>query len=108
MAHQWPEGPSADPAAARERYNSDMRATRGALREAVRADLPAAHFGLGIVIVVSVVAGFAVRPTIGAGIGGTFTALFLTTLSVIFLRGTRGKDALRRAYLFTFGWANWV
>lgn len=105
---QWPEGPEADAAAARERYDSDMRAARGAVREVFRADLPAANFGLGIVIVVSVVVGFAARAAVGAGIGGAFAVLFLATLLVMVLRGLRGEDALRRAYLFTFGWANWI
>ncbi|MFE0106440.1 hypothetical protein [Streptomyces sp. NPDC059009] len=74
----------------------------------LRADLPAAHFGLGIVIVVSVVAGFAGGTVVGACIGGAFAMLFPATLLVMFLRGGRGVDALRRAYLFTFGWANWI
>ncbi|MEV6107130.1 hypothetical protein AB0M28_20820 [Streptomyces sp. NPDC051940] len=74
----------------------------------MRADLPAAHFGLGIVLVVSVVVGLAADAAVGAGIGGAFAVLFLGTLAVMFLRGIRGVDALRRAYLFTFGWANWV
>ncbi|MGY6021629.1 hypothetical protein [Streptomyces spinosirectus] len=105
---QWPEGPVADPEAARERYNSDMRATRKALREVVRADLPAAHFGLGIVVVASVVVGCFAAPVVGALVVGAFAALFLVALAVMFLRGSRGLDARRRAYLFTFGWANWI
>ncbi|MFD8219770.1 hypothetical protein ACFV2U_40320 [Streptomyces sp. NPDC059697] len=39
---------------------------------------------------------------------GAFAALFLVALGVLLLRGLRGLDAGRRAYLFTFGWANWV
>ncbi|MFI8421133.1 hypothetical protein [Streptomyces sp. NPDC085479] len=105
---QWPEGPAADPEAARERYVSDMRASRRALREMVRADLPTAHFGLGIVIVASVVVGLFAGPIVGALMAGSFAALFLVALVVMFLRGMRGLDAGRRAYLFTFGWANWV
>ncbi|HEY5832348.1 hypothetical protein [Streptomyces sp.] len=35
-----------------------------------------------------------------------FAALFLTTLAVVFLRGIRGADAVRRADLVTFGWPN--
>lgn len=102
---QWPEGPAADPAAARERYNSDLRMARKQVRDALRADLPAAHFGLGIVIVASVISLDA--GPVGALVGGAFATLFLVTLGVMFLRGIRGADALRRSYLFTFGWANW-
>ncbi|KAB1140465.1 hypothetical protein F7R91_35795 [Streptomyces luteolifulvus] len=108
MMKRWPEGPAADPEAARERYDSDMRSVRKALREAIRADLPAAHFGLGIVIVACVIVGLLVGPVAGALVAGAFAALFLVALVVMFVRGIRGADARRRAYLFTFGWANWV
>jgi hypothetical protein len=105
---RWPEGPVADPHAARERYDTDARATRTALREVVRADVPAAHVGLGIVVVASVVVGCFAAPVVGALVVGAFAALFLVALVVVFLRGIRGLDAPRRAYLFTFGWANWI
>ncbi|MYQ49308.1 hypothetical protein GTW40_30540 [Streptomyces sp. SID4985] len=105
---RWPEGPAADPEAARERYDSDMRAERKALREAIRADLPAAHFGLGIVIAASVIVGLLVGPVAGVLVAGALAVLFLVALAVMFVRGVRGLDAGRRAYVFTFGWANWV
>ncbi|MER5207584.1 hypothetical protein [Streptomyces sp. NPDC002825] len=105
---RWPEGPAADPEAARDRYDSDMQSVRKTLREVVRADLPAAHFGLGVVIVASVIVGLLVEPAAGALVVGTFAALFFVALVVMFIRGIRGLDAGRRAYLFTFGWANWV
>ncbi|MGC0417751.1 hypothetical protein [Embleya sp. AB8] len=108
MLQQWPEGPAADPKAARERYDADMQMSREAVREVFRADLPDAHLGLGIVIVTSVIVGFVAQPVIGALVGGAFAALFLVTLGVMFLRGIRGVDALRRTYLFTFGWSQWV
>lgn len=105
---RWSEGPAADPTAARERYDFDMRSVRKALRDVIRADLPAAHFGLGIVIVASMLVGLLVGPVAGALVAGAFAALFLVALGVMFLRGARGPDGGRRAYLFTFGWANWV
>lgn len=105
---RWPEGPAADPEAARERYASDMRASRKALREAIRADLPAAHFGLGIVALACVVVGLFVGPVAGILVAGSLAALFLVALAVVIFRGIRGLEASRRAYLFTFGWANWV
>lgn len=104
----WPEGTAADPEAARERYASGMRAERKALRDVMRADLPAAHLGLGIAIVASAVVGLFAGPITGALVAGSFAALFLVALAVMLLRGIRGLDAGRRAYLFTFGWANWV
>lgn len=108
MMERWPEGPAADPEAARERYDSDMRSVRKALREVIRADLPAAHFGPGIVVVASVIVGLLMGPLAGALVAGAFAALFLVALVVMFVRGIRGLNAGRRAYLFTFGWANWV
>ncbi|MEU3402120.1 hypothetical protein [Streptomyces filamentosus] len=105
---QWPEGLTADPGTARERYVSGMRASRKALLEVIRADLQAAHFGLGIVVVTSVVVGLFAGPVVGALVAGSFAVLFLVALVVMSLRGIRGLDAGRRAYLFTFGWANWV
>jgi hypothetical protein len=85
-----------------------MRSARRALREVIRAELPAAHFGLGIVVVAGVVAGLLVGPVAGALVAGAFATLFLVALAAMFVRGVRGRDAVRRAYLFTFGWANWV
>ncbi|MFC9056385.1 hypothetical protein [Streptomyces anthocyanicus] len=108
MMEQWPEGPAVDPKAARERYASDMRASRKALREVIRADLSAAHFGLGVVVVASAAVGLFAGAIAGALVAGFFAALFLAALAVMLLRGIRGIDAGRRAYLFTFGWANWV
>ncbi|WP_458242567.1 hypothetical protein [Streptomyces sp. MAI_2237] len=108
MTPRWPEGPAADPEAARERYDSDLRAARRTLRELIRADLPAAHLGLGIVVVASVLVGLSAGPATGALVAGAFALLFLAALAVMFLHGRRGREAGRRAYLFTFGWANWL
>ncbi|MEU1226275.1 hypothetical protein [Streptomyces sp. NPDC005828] len=108
MMELWPEGTAADPEAARERYAADMRAERKALLEVIRADLPAAHLGLGIVIMASAVVGLFAGPIAGALVAGSFAALFLVALAVMLLRGIRGLNAGRRAYLLTFGWANWV
>ncbi|MFJ9725999.1 hypothetical protein ACIRP3_24895 [Streptomyces sp. NPDC101209] len=108
MTQQWPEGRAADPEAARERYDSDLRAARRRLREFLRADLPSAHLGLGGVVVTGVLVGLFAGPAAGALVAGAFALLFLAALAVMFLRGLRGAEAGRRAYLFTFGWANWL
>ncbi|MFI0901251.1 hypothetical protein [Streptomyces sp. NPDC020983] len=105
---EWPEGPAADQDAARERYTADRRAAQQAVREALRADLPAAHLGLAVVAVASTVVGVVVNALAGAAVAAAFAALFLATLAVMRLRGVRGLDAARRSYLFTFGWANWI
>ncbi|MFH8760477.1 hypothetical protein [Streptomyces atroolivaceus] len=105
---RWPEGPSADPKAARERYGSGIRESRRAWREARQATLPAAHFGLGTVNVASVIVGLSAGPVPGLLVAGAFTALFLVARAVMMLRGVRGPDGVRRACLLTFGWANWI
>ncbi|MER5535310.1 hypothetical protein [Streptomyces mirabilis] len=76
--------------------------------ETVRADLPAAHFGLGMVVVASVIVGLLAGPVAGVLVAGAFAALFLVVLVIVLLRGPRGLDAGRRAYLFTFGWSSYV
>ncbi|MFE2687033.1 hypothetical protein [Streptomyces mirabilis] len=105
---QWPEGSNADPDAARERYKADMQASRGAVRNLFRAELSVAHMGLAITIIASVLAGAAWSPRTGVIIAGSFAALFVVALAVTLLADSRGRDAVRAAYKFTFGWANWI
>ncbi|WP_405713620.1 MULTISPECIES: hypothetical protein [unclassified Streptomyces] len=108
MEQQWPEGPNADPDAARERYKADMQASRGAVRELFRVEMPVAHMGLAIAITASIFVGMVWSPRTGAIIAGAFAALFVVSLAVAFLAGSRGWDAARAAYKFTFGWADWI
>ena len=108
MDQQWPEGSNADPDAARERYNADMQASRGAMRNLFRVELPIAHMGLAITIIASVFVGVAWSPRTGVIIAGAFAALFVVALAVALLAGSRGRDAVRAAYKFTFGWADWI
>ncbi|MGW1882545.1 hypothetical protein [Streptomyces sp. NPDC001970] len=93
---------------ASEAYTRDIRADRQSVREALRSDLPAAHIGLGVtVIALVVVAGFAgARWTLI--VGGAFPAWFVLALAVIRIGSGRGWDAVRRAYIATFGWGNWI
>ncbi len=94
--------------AARACYNRDIQQERHALREALRSDLPDAHMGLGVtVMVLIVVATFSgMRWTLI--IAGALSAWFLLALAVIHIGSGRGRDAARRAYLATFGWGNWI
>lgn len=108
MDQQWPEGSNADADAARERYNADMQASRGALRDLFRVELAIAHMGLAITIIASVLVGAAWSPRTGVIFAGAFAALFIVALAVALLAGSRGRDAVRAAYKFTFGWANWI
>ncbi|MER5469235.1 hypothetical protein [Streptomyces sp. NPDC002685] len=108
VEQQWPEGSNADPDAARERYNADMQASRGALRNLFRVELPIAHMGLAITITASVFVGVVWSPRTGVIIAGAFASLFVVGLAVALLAGSRGRDAARAAYKFTFGWADWI
>lgn len=105
---QWPEGPNADPDAARDRYDADIRASRAAMRKLFRIELPIAHMGLALVAIVSVVTCVIGSLKTGAIIAGVFAALFVVVLTVVLLSGRRGWGAVRAAYKFTFGWVNWI
>ncbi|MFE3473267.1 MULTISPECIES: hypothetical protein [unclassified Streptomyces] len=94
--------------AARARYNRAVQQERRALREALRSGLPAAHMGLGVTVVVLIaVAGFS-GPQWTLIIAGALSAWFLLALAVIHISSGRGRDAVRRAYIATFGWGNWI
>ncbi|MFI5766897.1 hypothetical protein ACIA8F_38960 [Streptomyces sp. NPDC051563] len=97
-----------DESAARSRYTQDIQAERRALREALRSDLPAAHMGLGVTVIALIAIASFSGPRWTLTISGAFTAWFLLALAVIHIGSGRGRDALRRAYIATFGWANWI
>ncbi|MFG2324796.1 hypothetical protein [Streptomyces sp. NPDC048568] len=89
-------------------YARDMQVERHSVREALGSDLPAAHMGLGVTgIVLIVVASFS-SPRWTLIVAGAFTAWFLLALAVIHIGSGRGWDAVRRAYIATFGWGNWI
>lgn len=103
---QWP---GADPAAARRRYDTDLRAARRAGRDVLRSDLPAAHGGAVVVLLAAVIVGILVGLTTGLLVVAAFAALFLTAYAVMCLPGVGNESpAWRRAYLLAFGWANWL
>jgi hypothetical protein len=104
----WPEGRSADPAAARERYDAGLRASRERMRSVFRSDTGDANTGLAVVIVATAVAGFLASPMSGVLVAGAFAALYLAALTYQLWKGVRGATALHRAYLFTFGWGQWL
>lgn len=57
--------------------------------------------------VAGVVAGFVGGPVVGGLVVGSFAALFVVALTIMLVRGIRGVEAGRRAYLATFGWSQW-
>ncbi|WP_234327839.1 hypothetical protein [Streptomyces sp. NRRL F-2664] len=94
--------------AARPRDTLDIHEERHPVREALRSDLPAAHLGLSVTILaLIVVAGFS-GPRWTLIVAGVVTAWFLLALTVIHIGSGRGWDAVRRSYIATFGWGNWI
>jgi hypothetical protein len=94
--------------AARARYNRDIQQARRTLREALRSDLPAAHMGLGVTVIALIVVASVSGPRWTLIIAGVLLAWFLLALAVIHIGSGRGRDAVRRAYIATFGWGNWI
>lgn len=90
------------------RYAPDMQSERHNVREALRSDVPAAHMGFALtVVVLAVIAGYSgLRWTFI--VSGVFSGWFLLALAVIHIGSGRGWDAVRRAYVATFGWGNWI
>ncbi|MFI8362413.1 hypothetical protein [Streptomyces sp. NPDC085612] len=89
-------------------YSQAIHDERGSVRAALRTDLPAAHLGLGVtavgLIVVASFAGLRWGLIVLAG----FATWFILVLGVIRIGSGRGWGAVRRAYIATFGWGNWI
>ncbi|WP_371629151.1 hypothetical protein OG892_12470 [Streptomyces sp. NBC_00341] len=85
-----------------------MNASRAAMWELFRVELSVAHMGLALVVMASVLVSVVWSPPAGALIAGGFAALFVVALVVFLLLGRRRWGAVRAAYKFVFGWANWV
>ncbi|MER7959511.1 hypothetical protein [Streptomyces sp. NPDC096030] len=93
---------------AASRYTRDMQEERHSVREALRSDLPAAHMGLGVTVIVLILIASFSGPRWTVIVAGAFTAWFALALAVIHMGSGRGWDAIRRAYIATFGWGNWI
>ncbi|MFF3403989.1 hypothetical protein ACFYW6_36515 [Streptomyces sp. NPDC002659] len=91
-----------------EAYTRDIRAERQSVREALRSDLPAAHLGLGVMVIALVVVASFVGARWAMIVAGAFTTWFVLALAVIRIGSGRGWDAVRRAYIAMFGWGNWT
>ncbi|WP_330315102.1 hypothetical protein OHS17_32600 [Streptomyces sp. NBC_00523] len=90
------------------RHTRDMQEERHSVREALRSDLPAAHLGLGVTVIALIVVASFSGPRWTMIVAGAFAAWFLLALAVIHIGSGRGWDAVRRAYIATFGWGNWI
>ncbi|MFJ2110066.1 hypothetical protein ACIOHH_36515 [Streptomyces microflavus] len=94
--------------AAQARYNRDLQQGRRVIREALRSGLPAAHMGLGVTVIFLTVLASFTGPRWTLIIAGALSAWFLLALSVIHIGRGSGWNAVRRAYIATFGWGNWI
>lgn len=90
------------------RYTRDIQAERRSVREALRSDLPAAHLGFGVTVTALIVVASFSGPRWTSIVAGALTAWFLLALAVIHIGSGHGWDAVRRAYIATFGWGNWI
>ncbi|CAL9646951.1 hypothetical protein SUDANB120_06504 (plasmid) [Streptomyces sp. enrichment culture] len=90
------------------RWDRKVREERHSVREALRTDLPAAHLGLAVTIIALLVVASFSGARWALIISAAFAAWFLLALTVIHLGSGRGWDAVRRAYIATFGWGNWI
>ncbi|MCX4845061.1 hypothetical protein [Streptomyces sp. NBC_00893] len=71
-------------------------------------DIGGGHIGLvATIIALAVIAGLS-GPSWTLIVAGGFTAWFILALTIIRIRGGRGSEAVRRAYVATFGWGDYV
>lgn len=94
--------------AAPNTYERVLAEDRRVIREALRSSRGGAHGGL----VVTAVALGAVRALDGPEwpliIGGVIAVWFVLALALVRRHGGRGWNAIERAYIATFGWAQWL
>ncbi|GAA2935571.1 hypothetical protein [Kitasatospora cinereorecta] len=81
---------------------------RRVVREALRSSRGGAHGGLVVTAVALGVVGALAGPKWPLIIGGAIAVWFALALEVVRRRGGRGWKATERAYIATFGWAQWL
>ncbi|MGQ4488617.1 hypothetical protein ACN6LM_006088 [Streptomyces sp. SAS_281] len=94
--------------AAPNAYERALAEDRRVIRELLRASRGGAHFGFVLTaLILGAVACFEC-PKWPLIIGGGFAVWFALALAVVRRRGGRGWKAIERAYIATFGWAEWL
>lgn len=81
---------------------------RQALRHALEVDVRSAVIGAGATAIALTVVFVFLGPGWGSAVAGIVAGWFLIALIVVLLRGGRGRDAARRAFIATFGWGEWM
>ncbi|WP_371613090.1 hypothetical protein [Streptomyces clavifer] len=106
MPHSDRPGPDGE--TSRDRRTRDLRKDRKPVRHLLAADVGGAHLGLALTIgALLVAAGFSGPRWVLLATGACAT-WFTLALLVVHLRGARGRNAVRRAYVATFGWGDYV
>ncbi|MET7353103.1 hypothetical protein [Streptomyces mirabilis] len=67
-------------------------------------DVGGGHIGLVVTIIALVVIASFSGPGRALTVAACLTAWFVLVLTVIHIKGGRGGEAVRRAYVATFGW----
>ncbi|MFD7715952.1 hypothetical protein [Streptomyces sp. NPDC059814] len=94
--------------AAPNAYERVLAEDRRVVREALRSSRGGAHGGLLVTAVALGVVGALAGPKWPLIIGGAMAVWFALALGVVRRRGGRGWKATERAYIATFGWAQWL
>ncbi|MEV6312609.1 hypothetical protein AB0M10_28985 [Streptomyces sp. NPDC051840] len=94
--------------AAPNAYERVLAEDRRVIREMLRTSRRGAHLGFVLTAFVLGAIGYFEGPKWPLIIGGLFAAWFALALTVVHLRGGRGWKAIDRAYIATFGWAEWL
>ncbi|MFZ3494677.1 hypothetical protein ACODT5_15875 [Streptomyces sp. 5.8] len=94
--------------AAPNAYERVLAEDRRVVREALRTSRGGAHFGLALTVLALGALGYFEGPTWPLIVGGVFAVWFVLALAVVRRRGGRGGKAIERAYIATFGWAEWL
>ncbi|MFF3305672.1 hypothetical protein [Streptomyces sp. NPDC002908] len=94
--------------AAPNAYERVLAEDRRVIREAMRSSRGGAHGGLVVTAVALGAVGAVDGPKWPLIIGGVCAVWFALALAVVRRRGGRGWKAIERAYIATFGWAQWL
>ncbi|WP_234351459.1 hypothetical protein [Streptomyces sp. XY413] len=89
-------------------YERVLAEDRRVIREALRTSRGGAHVGLVLTALVLGAVGYFEGPKWPLIIGGVFAVWFALALAVVRSGGGRGWKAIERAYIATFGWAEWL
>ncbi|GGV46031.1 hypothetical protein [Streptomyces griseoflavus] len=71
-------------------------------------DIGGGHIGLAVTMLALIVVSSFSGARWTLIVAGGFTAWFVLALTVVHIKGGRGREVVRRAYVATFGWGDYV